>query len=177
MINFKCVVLILFCSSVVFCEKCITYNFEENFDNLFTNEKGVCINMMVWDIKNYQSISVPSPHPSSTMFITPKEALSCVSSFTFSATSGGAVEAHIYMESESPMDQISFVVNEIIPGGNDGAVGTTLLSSMNPNFSNGWHILRVTLTGRGTFNAYVSTCEVYELNFIYVDNITKFKSI
>lgn len=156
MISFKCVVLILVYSSVVSCDECVSYDFEDDFDDLFTSGVGVCIGMVTWNIAAYRSLPLESPHPSSTQFISPSEQLSCVSSYRFTMTSGGTVEANIYMDSLSTMDQVSFVVNEIVPGGNDAAVGTIVLSSLDPNFVNGWHTLRVTLTGRGTYNAFVS---------------------
>ncbi|KPI98338.1 hypothetical protein RR46_09554 [Papilio xuthus] len=156
MISLKCVVLILVYSSVVFCDECVSYNFEEDFEDLFTSNEGVCTDMRTWNIGDYRSLAIDSPHPSSSQCILPSDQLSCVSSFRFTMTSGGRVEANVYMVSFSPVDQVSFVVNEIVPGGNDAAVGTIVLSSMDPNFVNGWHVLRVTLTGRGTYNAFIT---------------------
>ncbi|CAK1580860.1 unnamed protein product [Parnassius mnemosyne] len=141
---------------VVFGKDCVTYSFEENFESLFAKEKGICNAMEMWDIGNYSSIPIDSPHPLSTTFISPNTLLSCVSSFTFLMSAGGVFEVNLFMDPASQTDQISLVVNEVVSGGADASVGNTAITPMNPTFEIGWHALRITLSGSGTYEGYVS---------------------
>ncbi|KPJ16517.1 hypothetical protein RR48_08108 [Papilio machaon] len=149
--------LILVCFSIlVFGEECVVYTFEDDFDDLFSNEKGVCQGMRMWQLGYYSSISLERPHPLSTTFISPEFLLSCVSSFTFPMSGLGTIEVNLYMDPVSNSDQISVVVHEVVPGSTATVVGNRGISAMAPDFEKGWHSIRIPLTGSGTFDGYVS---------------------
>lgn len=171
------IILVLFLCSSVFCEDCVTYTFGDDFEDLFSNEIGVCNGMLMWNRGNYFDIPLDSPHELSTTYIYPANLLSCVSSFIFPMTAGGIVEVNLYMDPNSPADQVSIVVNEVVPGGTDAAVANTGISAMNPSFVSGWHSLNVTLTGSGTYNGYVSIIELYLKNTIFQNWSTRTKNI
>ncbi|CAH2049214.1 unnamed protein product, partial [Iphiclides podalirius] len=152
----KGLILLSVLCTTVFSEDCVTYSFEDDFENLFSNEIGLCNGMRWWNLGRYSEIPVESPDARSTKFIAPDFIMSCVSSFTFPVTAGGIVEVNLYMAPISQSDQVSIFVHEVVPGGINASVGNTGISAMNSPFESGWHVLNVTLTGSGTFDGYVS---------------------
>lgn len=149
-------ILLITCTIPVFGEDCVVYTFEDDFENLFSNEIGVCRGMKMWQLGYYSSIYLDSPHVLSNKFISPDYLLSCVSSFTFAMSGMGTVEVNLYMDPASNSDQISIVVHEVVPGSTATVVGNRGISAMAPDFVVGWHSIRIPLIGSGTFQGYVS---------------------
>lgn len=149
-----CSIIVIFILIISVCsEDCLRYTFEEDFGTLFSNESGLCGGMQFWELRSYSSISMDRPHEYSHLFISPRESLSCVSSFNFNMLAGGTVEVNIYMDGASRNDQISLLVQHNSTG---AVAGNTANSALDPNFVRGWHTLRVSLTGNGIFTGYVS---------------------
>lgn len=143
--------------SHAFGENCVRFTFEENYNDLFTNEVGVCsIGMALWELRTYNTSDVVGQHELSSTFISPLESLSCVSSFMFSMTNGGTVEVIIYMESNSLSDQIMVLANEYHENDEDTNMGSAGNSPMSPDFVSGWHTLVVPLSTTGSSQGYVS---------------------
>lgn len=149
-------VALLFIISAVVCENCVTYDFGTNFQNTFNHGTSICNGMASWELRNYSESNVESPHSDSDSFISPGENLSCVSSYTFEMRSTGVLEVHVYMESVSQRDQIVVLTNEINDDGVDAVTGSFMLTPLNVNYVDGWHVLRINLIGSGNFNGYVS---------------------
>lgn len=146
--------------SHAFSENCVRYTFEENYNDLFTNELGVCRNgMSLWELGTYNTSNVTGHHELSSTFISPLESLSCVSSFLFSMTNGGTVEVTIYMESYSLSDHISVLANQFFDDDDDRVLGSAGNSPLDVNFVGGWHTLVVPLSSAGRSNGYVSTVQ------------------
>lgn len=137
-------------------EECITYDFETNFDELFGNHRGLCTGFTKWKLDNYTTLDIDTPSSESHQFISPQSQISCVSSFTFEAIENGVVEVNVYMESGSQSDQIAVLVNEIANEKNDVVTGSAVLTPLHEDYVDGWHILRIVLSGDATYNAYVS---------------------
>lgn len=133
-------ILLMFSKS--YCEECITYDFEEGFDEIFTPESSyICREMRIstpWTKNNYSSIGLESPHPSSTIFITPSNLssglTSCVSSFEF-VTRRGILELTVYQKNLGPNDFINILISL------DGA-----MTSYFPDWVEGWNNLRLTIS-------------------------------
>lgn len=152
----KCLFVLLLAVSAIKCENCVKYDFESNFDNSFNNGNPVCAGMAAWSMGNYSTINIQSPNEETDLFITPDDSLSCVSSYVFEMRSTGFVEVYVYMESTSQQDQIIVLANEVSSSGNTVVTGTAILTPLNTNYFNGWHVLRIDLFGTEIFNGYVS---------------------
>ncbi|KAJ0175020.1 hypothetical protein K1T71_009161 [Dendrolimus kikuchii] len=148
--------LILFVGGVMASSFCERYEFEDSFENNFSNTKGVCIGIAMWNHREYANIDLWSPFNRSTSYITPLTSLSCVSSYTFPMTTGGILEVNIYMDSVARSDQITILANQEVIGGNDAVVGTISNTPQDAAFVSGWHTLRITLIGGGTYGGYIS---------------------
>uniref|UniRef100_A0A1E1WDU8 MAM domain-containing protein n=1 Tax=Pectinophora gossypiella TaxID=13191 RepID=A0A1E1WDU8_PECGO len=143
----------------VFGEDCVTFDFEDDFDNSFSHEIGVCSSLgpsALWRVGNYSEVGIESPDPLSASFISPSNTLSCVTSFTFTMSDKGMLEVNLYMEAYALTDQIVVIVNQIVPGGNDAAIGTTFMMPLLPNYYHGWHTLTISLNGFGNIDGYIS---------------------
>ncbi|KAJ0175025.1 hypothetical protein K1T71_009166 [Dendrolimus kikuchii] len=141
----------------ILCDDCFFYDFESNFEYLFAKNGSLCqLLPSKWNIGNYADISLQPPHYRSEKFIKPSDTVSCISSQTFAAESSGVIEVKVYMESSLATDQITVLVNQVVPGGNDAVVATQQLFSMNQDFENGWHLLKMPLGGVGSYDAFIS---------------------
>lgn len=152
----KCIVVFLFVISTVYCENCVTYDFGKNFNNTFNHDNDICNGFASWDLGKYSESNVASPHPYSDLFISPGAVLSCVSSYTFEMRSTGVLEVNIYMESVSKEDQIVILANEIRSADNNAVTGSFMLTPLNVNYVDGWHVLKIDLFGTGVFDGYVT---------------------
>ncbi|CAK1542068.1 unnamed protein product [Leptosia nina] len=141
----------------VLSEACTTYNFEDRYSDDFTNQRGLCDGQPMWLLRNYTEIEVERPHELSEKFISPNPSISCVASFLFEVTANGTIEINVYMETSNLNDQISIMANEVRTNDDDATVGHVLLGPrFTPDFTSGWHLLQLTLTGSGTYTGYVS---------------------
>ncbi|KAG6448911.1 hypothetical protein O3G_MSEX005783 [Manduca sexta] len=160
MLKFKaeqCVFALLCCTAHVLCEECVTYSFDKDFDSMFNNDVGVCGNINnVWVQRNYSTIGLQSPHRNSVKHITPEPALSCVSSFFFTMTGRGIVEAKIFMDGAANSDQITLFANQYVPGGNHGVMGNINNTPLQAGFVKGWHTLRVQVIGTNAYTGYIT---------------------
>lgn len=153
---FLYIFLIVILSCCVICDDCVTYDFEEYFEDLFTNDYGVCIPVpMTWSTGSYSSISLETPDAKSKTFITPASSMSCVTSFTFPMSFGGIVEVFFYMESSISSDMLTVLVN-IATVGNDPTINTFVITPAQANFVPGWHVAHMQLTSAGSYTGYVS---------------------
>ena len=152
----KCLFVLLLAVSAIKCENCVTYDFGSNFYDSFNNGNPLCSGMATWSMGNYSIGNIQSPNDKTDLFITPAETLSCVSSYGFEMRSTGIVEVYVYMESTSQQDQIIVLANEVSSSGNNVVTGTAVLTPLNTNYFNGWHVLRINLFGTGIFSGYVS---------------------
>lgn len=140
-------VLLIFSSAN--CDQCITYNFEKDFDTLFSSELSACASVMnSWTLNDYKSLELESPHPRSTMFLSPKASQSCVSSFTFPMVNG-TLEINVYMENVQASDFINTLVMD-----SSGMLDNKLYNTGAINFKPGWNNLKITT---GVTNGYVSS--------------------
>lgn len=158
--------LIITLSTFVDCKSCVVYNFERDFENLFTNNSTLCSNFQPWEVGNYTDIDFERPHEGSKKFIYPNTALSCVTSFAFPMEINGVIEVKLYIESKSPNDFVSIIVNAINPSGIDTAVANYVYNSGQADFSDGWHVLRMTTIGAGSFDGYVSLLHLLYLKVL-----------
>lgn len=151
--------------SHAFSESCVTYSFENDFYENFSN-LGLCIDYRFWTVGTYDSIDVTAPHERSTSFIRPLEQLSCVSSFMFPMTNGGILEVLIYMKADNQNEHITVLANQYVQNGDDTTLGTAGISPLAPNYEDGWHKLVVNLNSQGTSMCYVSF--FYIIKILYV---------
>lgn len=155
-IMFLYVFLIALLNCCVTCDDCVTYNFENDYEDLFRNDFGVCIPMpMTWSLGTYSSISVENPNSDSNNFIRPASSMSCVTSFTFPMTFGGIIEVNFYIQPAVMSDTLTILVN-IATSGNHPTINTYVMTPALPNFLPGWHVARIQLTSAGSFTGYVS---------------------
>lgn len=138
-------------------EDCIAYNFESDFEALFDNDRGLCTGFTRWQLNKYTTLPIDHPSSESLKFISPQEYISCVSSFPFEASNGGVVEVNIYMEAAELTDQITVLVNKIADEASDMVIGSAGVSPLVSNYADGWHVLKIVLSGSDTFNGYVSS--------------------
>nr|XP_026493304.1 uncharacterized protein LOC113398664 [Vanessa tameamea] len=150
-----CVFVLIFSYSVI-CDDCVTFDFEKDFNSTFSNELGVCVTRLMWNVGYYENLKIDGPDPSSMTYIYPNDILSCASSFTFSMTANGIIEVNLFMEPTSPSDQVTILANQIVVGGNDAVVGNVLIIATDQDFVSGWRTARMTLSGFGTYNGYIS---------------------
>jgi hypothetical protein len=142
--------LILLASTSVLCDECVTYDFEQDFDDLFTFDNGVCNGMAPWKIQQYEGVS--NPYNMSSQFMSPTEGemFSCVSSFAFPVHRNGLFEINVYMEPGSNLSQLSIIVQST----KGGTINNLVHTPMSPDFVPGWTALQLKVPG--DFNAYVS---------------------
>ncbi|XP_045775579.1 uncharacterized protein LOC123874350 isoform X1 [Maniola jurtina] len=137
-------------------EDCVTEDFENNFEDNFTSNNTECTGFFTWDIKQYSSVDIDSPHPESTSFITPQPGVSCVSSFKFPMTTGGRLQVNLYMMSTSLVDQLTIIIYQSILGGNDITINRVFHSNMSSEFVPGWQTINMTIDGPARFEGYVT---------------------
>lgn len=135
---------------------CLSYNFESRYDELFKSERGFCTSFSKWNLGSYSSLPIGPPSAFSQQFISPKPDISCVSSVAFDAVTDGIVEVNVYMKSAAESDQITVLVNKIEDENHDVVTGSTLLTPLHDDYVDGWHTLKITLFGHGSYKGYVS---------------------
>lgn len=141
-------------TSFVVSDYCVTYNFEENFNGLFS-DYGFCSGMPSWILGEYRNLGLTRPNDLSTKFIrpTPSMHMSCSTSFFFTMHSSGTLEFNIYMDSEFSNDQIQIIVFEMLPGSSVTIAAIAFVSSQTIK---GWDTVKIPLVGATTFEGYVS---------------------
>lgn len=140
-------------------ESCITYNFENDFNQLFDFGKGICVDMKPWIQSNYSLIDIEKPHTFSESFITPDVSQSCVStSFTISTAAHGKLEVNVYMEDDKQHNNhIIILIQELSNNEVIGTVLTEIYTPTRPNFTPGWKNLRINLNhAKERFESIVS---------------------
>ena len=149
-------------------DKCVTYTFEEDFDEWPTHEQGSadCKNMPDWILRKYSDFDLSHENEGSMFFITPQTDLSCVSSFIFTMNYNGTIEAKIYMAPTDIFDQIIILVYMLDSDG-DRVTGQVFNMAVDPNFEEGWITLRETLTGSAKYEGYVSFNIVLLIYYLY----------
>lgn len=150
-----CVLILTICS-IAICDECVVYDFEQGFENMFNNNTSLCTGMIMWSVGNYENLGIASPHTNSTKYMYPRTTLSCSSSFIFQVTSSGVVEVNIFMEPESPSDQITIFMHRVIPNSNHPVVGSFMTIASGSNFVPGWRTAAIVLSGSNSYDAYVS---------------------
>lgn len=138
------------------CDECVNYNFESDFEDLFTNE-GLCVGLSTWTQSTYSTIDVTSPHEYAETFIMPGTDLSCVTSFPFSMTSGGTINVNLFISDTNASNMIQVLAEQITATGNNPTMGFGSTSPIDANFVMGWQTLTFTLIGSDTFEGRVST--------------------
>lgn len=130
--------LILLCVFFIFCSvingnlynNCVTYNFEKDFELLFTTDKSQCANHNIWNLGKYDLSSISPLHEASETFIYPTpEADSCVSSFVFNITTNYLVEINVYFHSAIPSDRLIILIQAENSDGPDYSIESHVLLS------------------------------------------------
>lgn len=169
--------LVLF-SNIVFCQDCITENFENgltDFRTCFSHPKMV--------LREYSSFNMISPHPRSTKFVTPasnSSKLTCLQSTKpFTLTGGGILEVNRYTTSKNTSDimnvRIVTGVNEATGGGN--IFVTDAFGPRQSNFVPGWETFRMTIPGSSTVQGFVSFLLLLTLINFLIMNVLLCKTI
>ncbi|KAH9629763.1 hypothetical protein HF086_009890 [Spodoptera exigua] len=147
----KTFILVTLFASYVASDSCVTYDFEEGFNNLFGHYR-VCNSMPLWHEGTYNSLNLTSPNVRSTKFISPQpNQISCVSSFNFTMNLGGTIEFNVYLEQKDNLDQFYLIAYHIGPDGIHFIVGMEAVRNQT-----GWHTVKVPLGGSRSFNGYFS---------------------
>lgn len=139
--------------------ECVTFDLENDLDDVFTSKKDLCENMQPWDVGNYTEINMDGPNAWSTSFVSPQVLLSCVMSFEFPMQNTGEVDVNVFMENARLADQIIVLVHERSDNSsNDSTVAMMMYSPMHPEYEEGWHTLKLSVQNAdmGVFNGYVS---------------------
>ncbi|KAL0810939.1 hypothetical protein ABMA28_010233 [Loxostege sticticalis] len=135
--------------------ECIKYDFEKDFDKLFSSRSGNCRGMTPWTLNNLTSVELESNlHPSSRLCISPKTSLSCVTSFSFLMGSG-TLEFNVYIGDSQFSNAINILVMESSEGGFDSYFRNYMYTPMSPNFVLGWNVLRIALDSPRDFEGYI----------------------
>lgn len=143
---------------------CVTYDFEEKFEEAFNSDRGLCTGFAEWTVGTYAEIPVDTPISDSYQFISPQSHISCISSFPFDIEAGGILEVNVYMESLSDSDQVAVLANHILDENNDAVTGSVVLTPLRDDYVDGWHVLRIDLSGENTYQGYVS------FNYQYINS-------
>ncbi|XP_022824831.1 uncharacterized protein LOC111355282 [Spodoptera litura] len=145
------IIFSLLVSSVI-SDSCVTFDFEDGFNDLFGHYRGSCTPFRLWHVSDYHSLGLASPDKRSTKFITPEtSSMSCASSFNFTMNAGGTIEFNIYMEQTDSLDQVHLMAYHIGPDGFDFVIGMEVV-----RHQTGWDTVKVPLGGPRTFTGYVS---------------------
>lgn len=159
-----CVFIAILCRSVFGEDKCVTYNFEENFEKLFDMTKGPCGSFPNnWNLGSYSTLGMEPLDKRSTKFISPtvSSQMSCVGSFNFNINNGGFIEILVYTENAQNTDQITAMVNTA----GHQTLTTIFYNSQSPDYIEGWVPLRIQLLPSSLMEGYVSNllkfCSIY----------------
>ncbi|CAG4935668.1 unnamed protein product [Colias eurytheme] len=137
-------------SYTVLCDDCVKYDFEMNFEEKFPNDCDMCLNRDEWRIGNYADVDLTPPNERSTKFAYAGQNLTCMSTYIFPMAFNGIFEVTAYVKPTAVGDALSVLVNEIVPGGSNGAVGNI------PFTEEGWFTKSTRLTGPAEYTGYVS---------------------
>lgn len=154
----KVLIFVIFVSFVVSDDSCVKYNFEENFNDLFSNNGPLCKNhdsTKPWIIGEYSNLDINGPNKLSTKFITPSpgSTASCMSTFPFKIYKGGTIEIEMYTESE-----INHFIQIVVY---DKTYGQEF-DKENPVPAKGWRTVSLeTNLGPNTYEGYVSTVYIF----------------
>lgn len=141
--------LLLFISYEVICDDCVVFNFENNYNEIFTNSGGLCNQASsMWNLNQYSSSTIDPPHESSTSFISPATVTptSCVTSHMFTVEAGGTFDIVLYVE---PILGTDLVTIFLLENSDTGFVTHVTWQFMLSNQERGWVSRRVTLTTNG----------------------------
>ncbi|XP_022824547.1 uncharacterized protein LOC111355055 [Spodoptera litura] len=139
-------------TSYVVSDTCVTYNFEENFDDI-VGSYGICSGIPAWVLDEYSRVSLNSPDERSTKFITPTRAstASCWSSFVFTVDPGSKLQLKTYMDLE---DRDGGNINVfVVVDGTGIMVGMDAVNSANIK---GWYTWDVPLFPSVSTQVYIS---------------------
>lgn len=146
--------LLLFITYEVICDDCVVFNFEDNYNETFTNSGGLCnAASVMWNLNQYSSSTIDPPHESSTSFIYPATASlsSCVTSHPFTVEAGGTFDAMLYVE---PVLGTDLVTIFLLENSDTGFVTHVTWQFTSNNQERGWVSRSTTLTTNGA--VYVS---------------------
>lgn len=157
----KVLIFVIFVSFVVSDDSCVKYNFEENFNDLFSNNGALCNQHITerWIIGEYSNLDINRPNNLSTKFITPSpgSTVSCMSTFPFKIYKGGVIEFEMYTESE-----INHFIQIVVYDKTNGQE----FDKENPVPAKGWRTVGLkTNLGPNTYEGYVSTVYSYSFRF------------
>ncbi|KAH9629761.1 hypothetical protein HF086_009888 [Spodoptera exigua] len=148
-------------SPYVVSDTCVTYDFEENFDDIIGNH-GICSDNMMseWILDEYNNLGLNSPHERSTKFISPtRGVLSCWSSFLFTMSQRGTLQVKLYMTSDFNSDFLQILVfsaEEYVSG----------MYSVTSSNVKGWYTANLPLEGNpAVYRGYVSHIFTYIITF------------
>ncbi|XP_046966606.1 cell wall protein DAN4-like [Vanessa cardui] len=162
--------LLLLCRDVL-CD-CVVFNFEDNSFDDFTNHTQICRDLPMWDLGRYDDLKMDSPHENSTLYISPKSQLSCVTSLLFPIRAGGTLEVNLYLELNTHFDFIFVLVYRTMPNANDVVVAIVTLSAADFSLTRGWQTVRVSPFGFGVYNGYVTFMGIAsESSVILIDSV------
>nr|XP_021181869.2 uncharacterized protein LOC110370405 [Helicoverpa armigera] len=154
-------------------KECVTYNFENNFENSFDTNNVLCNGYASWHLGDYHSLTVETLNPESNTFISPNETSSCVSSFVFRMIPGGVVKVNAYLKSASELDYVIVLAKKVVPGGVDTVAGFQMYYASNSNFVEGWNSLEVTVNDFSIFDGYITLIgSTAEESLILIDSFS-----
>ncbi|XP_022824664.1 cell wall protein DAN4-like [Spodoptera litura] len=148
----KTLIITSFLTTYVVSDSCVTYNFEENFDDT-AGSYGICSSgWSAWILDEYSNLNLDGPDERSTKFITPRRdaSTSCWSSSVFTISPGGTLDVKIYMDSEDSGGSIDLFVFY------DGTNTIAGIGFVNSQTIKGWYTMNVPLSTSSTIKAYIS---------------------
>lgn len=146
----KIFLVIISLVSWVVSDSCVTYDFEGDFNDSFSNF-GICDSMPLWYVGDYSSLGLSGPNSLSTKFIAPHTSMSCASSFIFTMNAGGTIEVNIYMEPTNDYDHLQVMVKQHQSNGAAIITGMAYLKMVN-----GWTTARIPIAGPDTYQGYIT---------------------
>ncbi|XP_037292403.1 uncharacterized protein LOC119188652 [Manduca sexta] len=142
-------------SPIVETEKCVTYNFEKDFDKLFTHNHELCGNFDIWELSNYSSNGIDTINAKGNSYLSPSEDLSCISAFPIRMSPNGLVEVNVYIETASKLDYIIVLVKNVVVGSVDTVAGSIIYEPDVASFVEGWNVLRINVVNLRSFDGYL----------------------
>lgn len=150
----KIFILLSLLTAYVASDSCVTYDFEENYDNLFSTY-GTCYTIQApsWIIGEYSDLDIASPNERSTKFIKPSanDRANCVASFHLTMHFGGIYEFNFYLDLADDRDNIQIMSFSDEPDTFSAITGIFFVNS-----GTGWQTVRTTVNGPPSYRGYVS---------------------
>ncbi|XP_022824707.1 platelet glycoprotein Ib alpha chain-like [Spodoptera litura] len=139
-----------FLTSYVVSDSCVTYNFEENLNDI-VGGYGLCSGIPAWVLDEYSNLNLDSPDERSTKFITPPRDgnTKCWSSSVFTISPGGTLEVKLYINSDT------MATVDVIVAGED-TTHLTGYRQLNSQDIKGWYLIDLPLYPSSTIKAYIS---------------------